>query len=103
MTTYWITFRIADARVGSKSYEDRYNALIEAIDTVATGFWGETTSFIAFSSGKSIDTIAAACKSAIAPTHDLFLIRVMDTKSAIICGKNEDQDIFALMPYLKKL
>lgn len=103
MTTYWITFRIADARVGTKTYEDRYNAFIEVIRSTATSWWAEPTSFIAFSSEKSIEGIATACKAAIATTHDLFLIRVMDTKSAIICGKNEDQDIFTLMPYLKKI
>jgi hypothetical protein len=101
MATFWITFRIADERVDSKSYEDRYNALMVVIQKVATQWWAEPTSFIAFLSTQSIDSIANACKKAIAPSFDLFLIREMDAKVARICGKNGDKDIFILMPYLK--
>jgi len=35
--------------------------------------------------------------------YNLFLMRAMDTQSAIICGSNHDEDIFVMMPYLKKL
>ena len=100
MATYWITFRIAEDRVGSRTYEDRYKALQDAIHQRATQWWAEPTSFYAFTSLASIDTLAAEFKRAIAPSHDVFLIRVMDTKSAIICGKNSDKDVFAMMPYL---
>jgi hypothetical protein len=102
MSSYWISFRISDVRVGSKGYGDRYNALTEEIQSVATCFWQESTSFIVFSSDKSIVEISTACKAAISPTHDLFLIRKLDTQTATICGKCEDSDIFTLMPYLKK-
>jgi hypothetical protein len=73
------------------------------IEDGATSLWAEPTSFIAFSSEKSISSIANACKDVIAPSHDLFLIRAMNNKSAFICGKNDDQNLFILMPYLKKI
>jgi hypothetical protein len=103
MAAYWITFRIADHNAGNRSYDDRYKDLQETIRLRASKWWLKPTSFIAFESANDIDTLAAACKGAIAPNYDLFLIREMDTKSAIICGNNDDNDIYLLMPYLKKL
>jgi hypothetical protein len=102
MTTYWLTFRIHNAAVGGRSYEQRYEALNETIRTNCSKWWKEPTSFIAFESNSTISALIAKCKAAIAPSHDLALIRAMDTKSAMVCGIVKDQDIFALMPYLKK-
>jgi hypothetical protein len=103
MAALWLTFRIADRTVGSLTYDDRLKALQEAVRLRASKWWRKPTSFIAFESSEDIGTLASACKSAIAPSHDLFLIREMDRQSAIICGNNDDDDIFKLMPYLKKL
>jgi hypothetical protein len=103
MATYWITFRIADHNVGNRTYDDRYKDLQGAVRLRASKWWIKPTSFIAFASEDAIGAIAQACKDAIAPMYDLFLIREMDTKSAIICGNNDDDDIYLLMPYLKKL
>jgi hypothetical protein len=103
MATYWITFRIADATVAGRSYEDRYNSLVKIITDNSATWWGKTTSYLAFTWDESIDSIAAKCKAAIAPSQDLFLIREMDKQSARICGKNDDDDIYKLMPYLKSI
>lgn len=103
MATYWITFRLADRTVGNRTYDARLKDLQEAVRLRASKWWLKPTSFIAFESADDIGTLAAACREAIAPTHDLFLIRAMDKMSAIICGNNDDGDIFVLMPYLKKL
>ena len=103
MTVYWTSFRIANVTVGGQSYDQRYAALQEAVRVHVTKWWLEPISFIAFSSEHSINSIATACKRAIDPSYDLFLIREMDRKSAIICGKNDDDDIFDLMPYLETI
>ena len=103
MAVYWITFRIAEKTINQRSYEERYEALQAAILGRAGTCWSEPTSFVAFDSPQSIDQIATACKAAIAPSADLFLIRQMDTKAARICGANADRDIFKLMPYLKQI
>jgi hypothetical protein len=103
MAIYWLTFRLHEEKISGSSYEQRYQALYKAIEHIASSWWIEATSFIAFESDSSISTIAAACKSAIAPTHDVVLLRAMDTKSALLVGKAEDPDIFKLMSYLKKV
>lgn len=103
MAAYWITFRLDHGTVHGRSYDERYNSFTEAIRVKATKWWVTPTSFIAFDSDANIEQIAAACKNAIAPARDMFLIRAMDTQSAIICGHDDDADIFKLMPYLKVL
>jgi len=103
MTVYWITFRIAEKTINQRSYEERYEALQAAILGPAGTYWSEPTSFVAFDSPQSIDQISSACKAAIAPSVDLFLIRQMDSRVARICGANADKDIFRLMPYLKQI
>ena len=103
MTVYWLTFRLENATIGGKTYEARYQALVDTLQKLTTRWWVKPTSFFAFESASSIENIAVACKRAIAPSHDLFLVREMDTKNALICGNNDDADIFALMPYLKKV
>ena len=101
MTIYWITFHIEEEIVGGKNWNDRYNALIAAIDQNSSRWWYETTSFIVFDSISSIDGLAYKFKATIAPSNDLFLLRVMDSRSARICGRITDQTIFMVMPYVE--
>ena len=101
MTIYWITFHKEEEIVGGKNWNDRYNALIAAIDQNSSRWWYETTSFIVFDSISSIDGLAYKFKATIAPSKDLFLLRVMDSRSARVCGRITDQTIFMVMPYLE--
>lgn len=103
MAAFWLTFRIENRVVGGRTYDERRQALYDAIQQRTTKWWLKPTSFIAFESSHSLGAIAAASKLAIAPSHDLFLMREMDTQNAIICGSNDDGDIYQLMPYLKLL
>lgn len=103
MTVHWLTYRIADRRVAGRTYEDRYLALEDAIRARSTKWWLDPTSFILFESAEAALDIARACREAIAPSHDMFLMRVLDRQLAYICGAIEDDDVFKLIPYLKKL
>lgn len=102
MATYWITFRISYESVGGKSYDDRYDAFTSAVVANASSHWAQTTSFYVIESTSSIDALTAILKREFAPSKDLFLIRQIDAKSAKICGQNDDNDIFTLMPYLER-
>jgi hypothetical protein len=103
MTVYWITFRISEQTVSGRTYEDRYMQLTETIRVNCTQWWVEATSFLAFESAAEMTPLVAECKKAIAPSHDVFLMREMDRQRAVICGKNDDQAIFKFMSYLKKV
>jgi hypothetical protein len=97
MKTYWLSFRIAD----DATYDTRYERLLEAIHTPASKCWLETTAFIIFSSSHDIDALAARVKGAINATKDIAVIGMPDFKSARILGASQDDDIFALMPFIK--
>lgn len=105
MATFWISFRIAEKTVGGKTYDKRYEDFIDELRTFVSGkVWEKTTSFVVFESHQTIGAIARGLKEKIAPSEDLFLMREMNQKSAVIVGKNDDDDIFDLMgDYLKKL
>ncbi len=103
MSTYWVTFRISKKTFNHKDHDDRYKALQEAVRTCTTKWWVDPTNLYVFESDRDIDSLAESFKHAIDPTHDLFLIREMNAELAVIYGKTEDHDIFALMPYLKRL
>jgi hypothetical protein len=104
MTSFWLTFRIADDIQHHRTYQERYDALIQAVTSHQSGlYWGQSTSFLIFESDDGIGSIAQSAKNAIDPRYDLFLIRELDRKSAVIVGKNPDNDIYKIMPYLKKL
>lgn len=103
MAVHWLTFRIDTRTIGNRTYDNRRTALYQAVADNTSKWWIEPTSFLAFESSNDIRTIASACKAAIAPAYDVFLIREMDAKSALICGKVEESAIFELMPYLKVL
>lgn len=103
MSTVWLTFRLDARKIGSRNYDERREALYEAIAKHASKWWLDPTSFVVFESSDHVETIAASCERAIAPTYDMFLIREMDTKTAVICGKVKNKEIFDLIPYLKEL
>ena len=105
MATYWISFRLSVDSVGGRTYEERWDALNTAITNAATStnYWCKTSSFYVFASEYSIIELGRRFKATIAPSVDVFLMRQIDSASAVICGNNDDADIFTLMPYLSKI
>jgi hypothetical protein len=106
MTLYWISFRLDDDAAHRPTYTERYKALTEAIVAASPngpGRWHGTTSFHIFTSASDIDTLATKFKKCVLAQHDMFLMRELDSKGAVIHGFVKDQDIFKLMPYLRKV
>ena len=58
---------------------------------------------LGFESGNGIDNIAAAVGSAMDADVDLVLIGMTDFKSARMIGDTQDNDIFGLIPFVKKV
>ena len=108
MTVYWLTFDVSVDDVNTVSGATRRAAIYTAIYK-ATGTngaekdaWKDPTSFIMFKSSKSIDDIAASIKAVISQRHDMFLIRKLDNKKAIVCGNFKSESVFGLMMDDKK-
>ncbi len=75
MTIRWITFRIADRTVNGETYDDRYQALVEAIESNSTVQWNEPTSFYLVRHG--LRPIIEKMKAAINPQLDMFATGVV--------------------------
>lgn len=102
MATYFVSFTIEDETINGRDYNERWNAMYDAIRSMANSYWEETTSFVAFETEQSIGSITTAVKDALEPAIDTALIRSMDAKDARIIGLVADEDIFKIMPYLKR-
>ena len=99
METFWLSYRLED----DSSYSQRYDKLIETVDALSTKWWLEPSSFIVFASAVGIDTVAAKVKAAINPRTDIAVIGMPDFKSARLIGVSHDEDIFDLIPFIKKV
>tara|TARA_R110002020_G_scaffold343819_6_gene558210 strand:+ start:3459 stop:3770 length:312 start_codon:yes stop_codon:yes gene_type:complete len=102
MSTYFVSFTLEDTTVGGRDYNARWGDIYDAIHAISTRYWESTAAFIAFESDEAIRSVTQAVKDAIAPTTDTALIRSMDAKEARIVGVILDEDIFQIMPYLKR-
>ena len=89
MSVHWITFRIDSKTVGGRSYEQRYQALVDAVNEHATDAWDEPTSFWLIESSASRSTIVASIKRAIATSTDLVMVGSMETTGATLIGSAE--------------
>ena len=97
MSVFWLTFRLHEQTTSKGSYEERYDALVAKLQELSTLTWANTTSFVVFESASSIAALGQAFKGAVDPKVDLFLMRAMERKQAVICGSNDDPDIYDLM------
>jgi hypothetical protein len=97
MSVFWLTFRLHEQTTSRGSYEERYDALMAELQAFSTLTWTNTTSFVVFESASSIAALGQAFKGVIDPKVDLFLMRAMESKLAVICGSNDDPGIYRLM------
>lgn len=104
MSTYCVTFRIADKVVGGKSYADRYNKLVANVREGGAGYWEETTSFFLAESDLDTNSFAKkACRGLSANDDMLFLFDPSDM-SSVYFGPLQHRDVLeSFFPSLKKL
>ena len=75
-----------------------------AIDNLATGpVWQDPPCFALFQSSALPTEVAEFCEGAIVKSHDMFLVYEIDTDTALICGHPRDEDVFKVLPYVRKL
>ena len=86
MSTYAVTFRIADKTVGGKSYQARYDALIKNIEAIQEGYWFDTTSFYLVGSSESTPKFAARIVQGLSAEHDMLFTFDPEDMSACYFG-----------------
>lgn len=94
MSTYCITFRIADKTVGGKTYSERYQQLIDNVYT-EHGYWDETTAFILVSSDLSTPAFAAKATRGLSAKDDMVVVFDPGDMSASYFGPIAHPDVLA--------
>lgn len=104
MATYIVTFRI-DSSPSTPTYSERYTSFCEAVKKGSTGWWGEPTSFYAVTVNETIDVFCSRIyvESSFNATKDLYMVLDANNLSGRVRGKMSDQDLFKVLPFVKKL
>jgi hypothetical protein len=102
MSTYCVTFRIADKTINGKSYSDRYQQLIDNVYT-GNGYWDETTSFLLVTSALSTPAFAAQACRGLSAQDDIVVVFDPSDMSASYFGPLKHPDVLnSFFPALKK-
>jgi hypothetical protein len=102
MSTYCITFRIADKTVCGKTYAERYQQLVDNVYT-DNGYWDETTSFLLVASDLSTPAFAAkACKGLSASDDILVVFDPSDMSASYFGPVKHPGVLISFFPGLKK-
>ncbi len=73
MSTYCITFRIADKTAGGATYADRRQSLIDAVRG-DNGYWEESTSFILTTSDLDTHSFASLAAEGLSEVDDKLVV-----------------------------
>ncbi len=104
MSTYCVTFRIADQVVSGKSYTDRYAAFTAAASKGCNGYWAEPTSFILVGSGEDTEAFARRLSGPLSAKHDMLFVFDPEDMSAAYYGAVEHERVLtSFFPEVKKL
>lgn len=94
MSTYCITFRIANETVGGKTYNERRQSLIDSIPK-NNGYWEESTSFILTNSNKNTPDFADSISKGLSKSKDLLVVFDPSDMSLAYFGAVEHPEVLA--------
>jgi hypothetical protein len=72
MATYCVTFRIANEAIGGKTYEERRQSVVTAVNS-GDGYWDETTSFFLVESALSTTNFAKTASAGLSAAKDMLV------------------------------
>lgn len=95
MSTYCVTFRIANKSAAGKTYDERRQQLIENVRSKDQGYWEETTSFLLVES--TLDTFAFGIKASqgLSAADDLVVVFDPTDMSAAYFGALKEAEVLA--------
>lgn len=101
MPAYWLGFRVHSGSANGRTYSNRRDGLLEAIEDECTNkyhLWDDTTSFIIFeTSSTNCAAIARRLSVRLSREVDVILIRAMDFKNAAVFGVNHAKELRKFM------
>lgn len=100
MAVFTVSFSISY----DDTYSERYNSFMEQVKKSGL-WWDETTSFVVVRTEESIDDFCSRIyiHSKFDAMKDRYLVLDANAKSGRYRGVNKDQDLFVLIPCVKKL
>lgn len=103
MAEYCITFRIKNQTVGGKTYQDRYNSIVENANE-GLGMWNEPTSFLLIASDSDTSSFSRKVVAGLNEQHDMAFIFDPADMSACYFGDVESEDVLlSFFPRARKL
>jgi hypothetical protein len=103
--SYWLNFRFEDEEGVERKPKQkaRYEALVEVVEEYAMTWWRQSTSLYILDTDIDSDRLAPLFKDCINPECDFFMLGQLGKEEVRIYGRYNDDDIFKLIPYAKKL
>lgn len=100
---YCVTFRIKNATVNGRTYQERYNSIL-ANANEGRGFWDEPTSFMLIASDHDTNSFSERVVAGLSRTHDMAFIFDPKDMSACYFGDVESEEVLlSFFPKAKKL
>jgi hypothetical protein len=95
----WATFRLND----DQTYDQRYRALVEAVNKLIVGCWAEPTSYWAIDTNLSLIQAMARMAAPLDAKMDLLVLGSRDAPGVLYFGRLENPDAFkSLFPNAQK-
>jgi len=92
MSTYCVTFTIANKTIGGKTYDERRQRLIDNVREDDLGYWDRTTSFFLVESGLDTNSFAKRAFTGLS-SEDVAVVFDPSDMSAASFGDVKDFDV----------
>ena len=100
---YCITFRVKNVTAGGKTYQERYNSIIENANE-GKGLWKDPTSFLLIASDLHTEAFAKNVVKGLSRASDMAFIFDPDDMSACYFGDLQSEAVLlSFFPNAKKL
>lgn len=93
ISTYCVTFRIANKIVGGKNYDERRQMLVNNVRTQDVGYWDETTSFFLVNSDLETSEFTKKAVAGLSSADDLVVAFDPHDMSAAYFGPLREEDV----------
>jgi hypothetical protein len=95
MSTYCVTFRVADKTLNGKTYDERRQSIVDAVRTEDMGYWEETTSFFLVESNLQTEPFAKKASTGLDATNDMLVAFDPEDMSMAYFGAVKHPDVLA--------
>lgn len=94
MSTYCVTFRIANETIGGRTYAERRQSVVDAVNS-GKGYWDETTSFFLVSSSLNTKQLAHSASQGLDAAKDMLVAFDPEDMSMAYFGAVKHVDVLA--------